>query len=124
MKRVSIFVAAGIIILAVLLFVFSLQQDNSGKLDSFAVCLKDKGAMFYGTFWCLHCQNQKRAFGNSDRLLPYVECSAVDGKEQMQICKDKHIATYPTWTFTSSASVSAELSLKDLSDKTGCPLPN
>ena len=30
-----------------------------GKLDVFARCLKEKQAVFYGAFWCPHCQNQK-----------------------------------------------------------------
>ena len=47
----------------------------SGQLDDFAQCLTDKEAVFYGAFWCPHCQAQKRMFGNSVKLLPYVECS-------------------------------------------------
>lgn len=124
MKKVSVFVAVGLIILAFLFFFFSLKQNNSGKLDSFVICLKDKGATIYGTFWCTHCLSQKKIFGSSERFLPYIECSTADGKGQAQACKDKHIVSYPTWTFTNSATVSAELSLKDLSDRTGCQLPN
>jgi hypothetical protein len=26
------------------------------NLDDFAKCIKDSGAMFYGAFWCPHCQ--------------------------------------------------------------------
>ena len=35
------------------------QQNQPGKLDGFANCLKEKGTIFYGAFWCSHCQNQK-----------------------------------------------------------------
>ena len=41
--------------------------------DALATCLKDKGAVFYGAFWCPHCQAQKKEFGSSAKLLPYVE---------------------------------------------------
>lgn len=123
MNKISLFVAIGLIAFAVLLFFFSLQQEKTGRLDSFATCLKDKGATLYGTFWCPHCQNQKRLFGSSERFLPYVECSTVDGKDQTQICKDKHIEIYPTWVFANGASASGELSLNQLSEKTGCQLP-
>ena len=33
-----------------------------GKYDGFAQCLKDKGATFYGAFWCPHCKAQKALF--------------------------------------------------------------
>lgn len=123
MKKVSLLTAAGLIILAVILFFVSQKQSGPGKLDGFASCLKDKGTIFYGAFWCPHCQNQKKLFGDSVKLLLYVECSTPDGQDQTQICKDKHIQSYPTWVFANGASASGELTLKDLSDKSGCPLP-
>ena len=58
-----------------------------GKYDGLAQCLKDKGVIFYGAFWCPHCQNTKKQFGNSAPLLPYVECSEPDQKTQTPICK-------------------------------------
>ncbi|MEK6827042.1 MAG: hypothetical protein AABX99_00990, partial [Nanoarchaeota archaeon] len=57
-----------------------------GKYDQFAQCLKDKGAVFYGAFWCSHCIAQKKLFGSSAKLLPYVECSTADASGQAQIC--------------------------------------
>lgn len=123
MKKASILVAAVSIILAVILFFFSLRNQSIGKLDSFAVCLKDKGTVFYGAFWCSHCKRQKSLFGTSEKFLPYVECSTPDGKDQTQVCKDKQIQSYPTWLFANESSASGELSLKDLSDRTGCELP-
>ncbi len=72
---------------------------DSRQYDTFAQCLKDKGATFYGAFWCPHCQAQKKAFGSSSKLLPYVECSTLDTLGQTQICKDKKIEGYPTWMF-------------------------
>ena len=42
----------------------------AGKYDEFAQCLKDKGATFYGAFWCPHCQAQKKLFGTSVKFLP------------------------------------------------------
>src|ERR1035437_6515709 len=68
-----------------------------GKYDTFAQCIKDSGATFYGAFWCPHCQAQKKLFGTSAKLLPYVECSTPDATGQLQICIDKKITGYPTW---------------------------
>ena len=60
----------------------------AGKYDTFAQCLKDQGATFYGAFWCPHCKDTKALFGSSVNLLPYVECSTPDGNGQLQVCKD------------------------------------
>lgn len=96
---------------------------RASKLDSFALCLKDKGVIFYGAFWCPHCQNQKRMFGSSARLLPYVECSTPDGKEKLPICVEKLIQNYPTWEFADGTRLTGERSLQELAEKSGCALP-
>jgi thiol-disulfide isomerase/thioredoxin len=94
-----------------------------GQYDGVAQCLKDKGAVFYGAFWCPHCQEQKRMFGNSAKLLPYVECSQPDGKTQTQICIDKSIQSYPTWEFADGSRLSGEQTPQVLADKAGCEMP-
>lgn len=114
-------IGAGALI-AVFVFINSLQ-NQPGKYDAFATCLKDKGAIFYGAFWCPHCQNQKKMFGSSERLLPYVECSTPDGKNQLTICREKNIQGYPTWEFKDGTRKSGEIPLEELSQKTSCPLP-
>jgi len=98
-------------------------QTVAGKYDAFATCLKDKGAIFYGAYWCPHCNNQKEMFGTSKTLLPYVECSTPDGKDQTQICKDKQITGYPTWIFADGSKLSGEVPLATLAQKTSCTLP-
>ncbi len=91
--------------------------------DAFATCLKDKGAVFYGAFWCPHCQSEKKLFGASEKLLPYVECSTPDGNGQTQICKDKNIQGYPTWIFADGTQLNGEIPLATLAEKTSCVLP-
>lgn len=98
------------------------EQYAPGPLDGFASCLKDKGAVFYGAFWCPHCQNEKSLFGRSARLLPYVECSTPDGQGQLDICKQKKVETYPTWEFSDGTRETGEVPLATLADKTGCVL--
>jgi len=94
-----------------------------GKLDSFATCLTDNGAKFYGAFWCPHCQNQKALFGRSAKLLPYVECSTPDGKGQNELCTNLGIKGYPTWIFKDGTIENGEVSLERLSELANCPLP-
>jgi hypothetical protein len=93
------------------------------KYDSFAQCLKQKGAVMYGAFWCPHCQKTKAEFGNAEKYLPYVECSTADGKGQTQICKDKGITHYPTWMFLDGETYSGEHSLAEIASSSGCVLP-
>lgn len=124
MKKGALIFWIGIVVLIVLavgamLFV----KTGPGNLDSFATCLKDKGAVFYGAFWCPHCQNTKRMFGSSEKLLPYIECSTPDGKAQLQECVDKKIENYPTWEFADSSRLTGERTLQELAEKTGCALP-
>lgn len=93
-----------------------------GVYDDFAACLEDKGVKFYGAFWCPHCQNQKALFGNSAKKLPYIECSTPDSKGQLAVCAEKSIKTYPTWIFADESRVEGEMSIPELSDKSGCAL--
>ena len=119
-----------IIFLAVLLFLaiiasqwyFSHQSTTEGNYDTFAQCLTDKGAKFYGTFWCPHCKEQKKLFGSSLKFVPYIECSTPDGNNQLDVCKEAGVDGYPTWVFADGVQVSGTQTLEFLSEKTGCPL--
>ena len=97
---------------------------KSGKLDSFATCIADSGATFFGAFWCPHCQNQKAMFGSSAKYLPYKECSTPDGRGQLPVCTDAGVTTYPTWEFADGTRESGEVSLERLSELSNCPLPS
>ena len=126
-NNIKIFIfTIGLLILGTIVSVL-LQSDNRspepGKYDAFATCLKDKGAVFYGAFWCAHCQSQKKLFGSSQKLLPYVECSSADGQGQTQECIDKKITSYPTWEFVDGSRLNGEIPLQQLADKTSCFLP-
>ena len=125
MKTGSKFIIVGIVGIAIFAGIYFLLSKSSepGKLDTFAQCLKDKSAVFYGAFWCPHCQNQKAMFGKSVKLLPYVECSTSDGKGQLAVCKEKNVTGYPTWEFSDGSRESGEVSLEKLSEKASCPLP-
>ncbi len=129
MTRIQIFIA-GIVVLilgVVLLAVTSGGGANKvvdTKYDGFAQCLNDKGAVFYGAFWCSHCKAQKKLFGSSQRLLNYVECSTADANDTTQVCKEKNITGYPTWEFADgSRPFKGNATLAQLAEKTSCVLP-
>lgn len=114
-------VVAGVAAGGIAWFVY--WNSQPGKLDDFAKCLKDKEAVFYGAFWCGHCQNQKTMFGKSKKYLPYVECSTPDSRGQLAVCAEKKVETYPTWEFADGSRETGEVPLEMLAEKTGCVLP-
>jgi hypothetical protein len=58
--------------------------------------LRQRGAIFYGAWWCPHCFHQKNLFGTEGaRKLPYVECDKDDqGRQQ---CIAAKVKAFPTW---------------------------
>lgn len=100
----------------------SQEQEVSPSLEALANCLTEKGAKFYGAFWCSHCNNQKEMFGEAAKSLPYIECSTEDGNGQLDICKDNNVTGYPTWEFTDGTRETGELSPEKLAEKTGCQI--
>ena len=121
-KNTLIYLAVLVLVVSGVVWLIK-TPGKPGKLDSFATCLQESGATFYGAFWCPHCQNQKAMFGSSAKLLPYVECSTPDGNSQLPVCKEKKIEGYPTWEFPGGTRESGEVSLERLSELTNCPLP-
>src|SRR3989344_414689 len=132
-NNVKIFISViGILVLGTIATVLlrvntATEPAGPGKYDEFTKCLEEKGAVFYGAFWCPHCQAQKKLFGSSAKLLPYVECSTADANGQTQICKDKGITSYPTWILPDGTLVPNEtdagVTLATLGAKTSCALP-
>ncbi len=119
------YIAIGVLVIAIGVAIGGgIWYDNKpGTLDGFAQCLGEKGATFYGAFWCPHCQTQKKMFGKSAKKLPYVECSTPDGKGRLPICVEKKIEGYPTWEFADGSREGGEVPLEKLAEKTGCELP-
>ncbi|MEK7188209.1 MAG: hypothetical protein AAB691_05190 [Patescibacteria group bacterium] len=124
MKRKSDFTFWIVIVVVLAAIIgWAVYSNNApGQYDQFAQCLKDNGAKFYGAFWCPHCQNQKAMFGNSARLLPYVECSTPN-REQLAICNNAKVQSYPTWRFADGTELTGEIPLSQLAEKTSCVLP-
>jgi hypothetical protein len=123
-KKFILFILLVVLVVGGIGSYFGLKTEKAGKLDSFAQCISSSGATFYGTFWCPHCQAQKKAFGTSVKYLPYVECSTPDGTGQLDVCKEKGIESYPTWVFKDQTRLSGEIPLSTLAEKTECVLPN
>jgi hypothetical protein len=120
MNRKALFII-GLIILAIIFAVFYFYKKpapTGGKFDDFAKCLASKNITMYGAEWCLHCQNEKKAFGDSFKYVPYVECP-----DEPQKCLNEGITGYPTWIFPDKRKLIGEQGLEKLSQESGCPLP-
>lgn len=91
---------------------------SARNLDSFAQCLADKGVTMYGAVWCPACGSQKRAFGDSFRLVPYVECP-----DDPQRCIAAGIRAYPTWIFPDGRRFEGKQDVETLSRESGCEIP-
>mgnify|MGYP001562406930 CR=1 FL=1 len=86
--------------------------------DSLAQCLSDKGIIFYGSFECSHCTNQKKLFGGSMKYVNYVECGPLGGPIN-QACRDAGIQVYPTWLINGQKYTGTQ-SLDKLKELSGC----
>ena len=122
-------IGTGIVVVVFALGSFALHQFNdpvnAGEYDAFAQCLTDKGAMMYGAWWCPHCQNQKKLFGDAFKKVKYIECAnPINQNEQTAECETTKITGYPTWIFADGSRTEGEASLNALSLKTGCTLPS
>ncbi|OGY60439.1 MAG: hypothetical protein A3I31_01075 [Candidatus Colwellbacteria bacterium RIFCSPLOWO2_02_FULL_44_20b] len=121
-RLTSLLIILGFIVLGVALF---LLVGRSGTLpvsvapfDTFAQCLAEKNVTMYGAAWCSHCQNEKKAFGDSFQYVPYVECP-----NNPKVCLDAGVEGYPTWILGNGEKLVGEQGLSGLADVTGCELP-
>src|SRR3989344_3700751 len=121
MKKIIWIVLLAVILAATLVFIFWPKDEVRGNYDDFAQCLTDKGVVMYGAYWCPHCQNEKKAFGDSFRLINYVECTQETGR-----CLAEKINGYPTWIFPASSAdgsdggrFGGEMGLERLSEGSG-----
>ena len=132
-NQVKIFISVIVLLILGTVATVLLQSKSSnapvvpGKYDAFAQCLVNKGAKFYGAFWCPHCQAQEKDLEASRQTLEqiglYTECSTPDANGQTQVCIDKGIKSYPTWIFADGSQLTGEIPLQQLADKTACVLP-
>lgn len=110
---------------AALLAIFMLSacgEAKDGKYTELAKCLTSKGVIFYGAYWCSHCLNQKKMFGNDFKYVTYVECTAGGADADPEACKKAGIQRFPSWFFPGQGIVEGEMQLEELAVKANCPL--
>jgi len=68
------------------------------KLEALAEHLDERGAVFYGAFWCPACNEQKDLFGEASDELPYFECSPNGRNAGVAFeCVAEEVRDFPTW---------------------------
>lgn len=122
MNKVTISAVVMVVFLAVIYRFYpsdvSITSPADGVLDNFAKCLAEQKVIMYGNYNCPHCQNEKKAFGDSFRFILYIECTQEPSK-----CVEAGITRVPTWIFSNGEKLIGEQGLQNLSQKSGCRLP-
>jgi len=99
------------------------EKGASAVYGPFASCLTEKGTKMYGTWWCSNCQAQKKMFGNAFGSIIYTECSSPNQKDQLPVCQEAGVGSYPTWEFSDGSRLVGVQTFETLSQRTGCALP-
>ena len=74
----------------------SIPANPEARQVDLAQRLSAAGALFYGAWWCSHCNHQKELFGSkASAWLPYVECDRDDAGRKR--CQNAAVRAYPTW---------------------------
>ena len=102
------------------------NKNKPSKYDNLAQCLTQNGTKMFGAYWCPHCLNQKKEFGNAWKYIKYIECSLSGRQAQTKECADEGIESYPTWEFADKIRLTGEIPLEQLAEKSNCEytLPN
>jgi hypothetical protein len=91
-------VGAAAVAIAVGAVVFAAAPPSATPYqEALARHLAKSGAVFYGAYWCPHCQEQKELFGGAAGLLPYVECDPKGARAQRERCRAAGVKVFPTW---------------------------
>lgn len=99
--------------------VYYLTSQEDPAISELAQCLTDNDATMYGAFWCGHCVDQKKLFGNSFKYIDYIECDERGDNSQPERCQIEGIDGYPTWKINGQ-TMSGVINLNQLSSVAGC----
>lgn len=95
----------------------------AGKNTEIAKCLTEKGVKFYGAYWCPHCQDQKKIWGDDMKYINYVECDAKGENAKPEECEKAGVERYPSWYFPGQGIETGVQKPEDLAAKANCAVP-
>ena len=112
---------AAVIAIALGAFVFAAGPEGATPYQlALARHLVQSKAVFYGAYWCPHCQEQKHKFGGAAALVPYVECDPKGTNPQTERCERAGVKAFPTWDI-GGRRLEGVRSLDDLAEASGFP---
>jgi large repetitive protein len=98
------------------------EGEDANDLVAFAKALADSGTRFFGAAWCEFCTTQKELFQDGGKYLPFIEVTNPD-RSRNQVGIDEDITQYPTWEFPDGDRLVGELTLQQISEESGIPIP-
>jgi len=98
------------------------EGEQAPDLVAFAKALTDAGVTYYGAAWCSVCTSQKQLFGDGGDFLPFVEVTRSD-RTLNAIGVAAGIEVFPTWEFPDGSRATGQLSLSELSQRSGVAIP-
>jgi len=111
-----------LLVLSLLIFAGCTGQAAGNEKDysELAQCLTDKGAKFYGTYWCKFCKKQKDLFGDAIQYVDYIECDPAAENGDPEACIEAGIDRYPSWFFPGQGIEVGFHEAEDLAKKVNC----
>ena len=88
-------------------------KPSNAEQTALSEHLSQRGALFYGAWWCPACFMQKNLFGKqAGNRLPYVECDKSDAGRAR--CEAASIRAFPTWDLPGKPRLEGVQSLETL----------
>lgn len=75
------------------------EKKDSAYIEKLAKFMSEKGMVMFGAYWCPHCQDQKKLFGDAFKYVDYVECDEKGPNANPDECVANGIEGYPTWVY-------------------------
>ena len=94
------------------------ESDGNSAASGLANHLTAMGAQMFGAYWCPHCQEQKKKFGDAFSEVDYVECDPGGENPRTQLCLDNNIEAFPTWVINDEHHLGVH-SLEELAELSG-----
>jgi len=107
----SLQIGKALIIISSILLLAGCGQNGPkppGKYADVAKCLKEKGVVMYGAYWCPHCADQKSFFGDDFQFVAYQECDDSGTNGDHKKCLAAGVSSYPTWIFPGQGNLPGE----------------
>lgn len=96
------------------------EPPKPGKYAEAAKCLTEKGVVMYGAYWCPHCANQKKFWGDDFQFIKYQECDDKGANGNHKLCIEQGVTQYPTWFFPGQGNLVGEQQPWDLAKIGNC----